>query len=458
MRIVLSLCCVMCIAAEPVADVFGPTKVLRIELTLTADAWKNMEPKAKPKPPPPPVVRPAPAQPLVGPPAPPPPGGGGAGSLNIDFPYVSGVVKIDDHDIQNIGVRFKGNSSYLTSAAHAKRPFRLDFNHYEDNQNYRGYKGLSLSNDILDPSGIREALGYALCRAAGVPASRTAFAEVSLHVPGKFEHQLLGLYTAVEPVDKTFLKANFGESKGLLLKPERMRSIDYLGEDWPRYQDRFQPKRKATPAEQQRVIAFCKLVHQADDATFRAEIGKFLNVPSFINYMAANALVVNLDSFFGLSHNYYLYLHSKTHQFTFIPWDMDLSFGHMAMFGPVSAQSDFSINKPTVGANKLVERLLEMPGFRTQYLARVKHLLETIYSDAALKDLVAQTRTTVKPVLERQQQIGVKTSTGLFGLFMPPQQISLDEFLVARRESVAAQLAGTRPGTELRGGPRRPMP
>ena len=39
-------------------------------------------------------------------------------------------------------------------------------------------------------------------RAAGVPAPRTAYAEVTLTVPGKFDREYLGLYTVIEQVDK----------------------------------------------------------------------------------------------------------------------------------------------------------------------------------------------------------------------------------------------------------------
>ena len=55
----------------------------------------------------------------------------------------------------------------------------------------------------------REALACAVFRAAGIPAPRTAYAEVTLTVPGKYDREHLGLYTVVEPVDRAFIRDRF---------------------------------------------------------------------------------------------------------------------------------------------------------------------------------------------------------------------------------------------------------
>ena len=69
--------------------------------------------------------------------------------------------------------------------------------------------GVVECSGAIDPSKAREALAFALFREAGVPAPRTALAEVTLSVPGRHEKAYLGLYTLVEPVDRAFLKERF---------------------------------------------------------------------------------------------------------------------------------------------------------------------------------------------------------------------------------------------------------
>src|SRR5262249_17943472 len=148
-----------------------------------------------------------------------------------------------------------------------------DLDHFGETARYQGLKTINLHCGAADPSKCRETLGYGLYRAAGVPASRTALAEVRLTVPGKHNQELLGVYTVVEEVDKGFLRAHFGTDKGLLMKPEGLRDFDYRGDDWNRYKKQYVPKRDATADESKRIIAFARLVHKAGDDEFRKEIG-----------------------------------------------------------------------------------------------------------------------------------------------------------------------------------------
>ena len=100
----------------------------------------------------------------------------------------------------------------------------------------------------LDPSKAREALAFSQFNAMGVPAPRTAFAEVALTVLGRFDKQPLGLFTLVEDVDATFLSDHFGSADGLVLKPFRVRGIDDLGEVWETYKGQYRPQRaRSTP-------------------------------------------------------------------------------------------------------------------------------------------------------------------------------------------------------------------
>jgi spore coat protein CotH len=125
-----------------------------------------------------------------------------------------------------------------------KKPFRIDFNHYDDETRFRGLTGIVLGNNAFDPSQLREALGYAVYRDAGVVGPRTAFVKLHLTVEGKHDNKYLGLYTAIEPVNKAFLRRHL-DRKGMLLKPEFLGfgpggggggggggGLPYLGEDW----------------------------------------------------------------------------------------------------------------------------------------------------------------------------------------------------------------------------------
>src|SRR5262245_51982358 len=241
----------------------------------------------------------------------------------------------------------------MTSLGGLKRPFKLDFDHFVEGQRFHKLNTVALSNHALVPSHLREALSYAIYRAAGVSAPRTAFVQMHLTVDGKHDRRFTGLYTLIEPINKTFLKTHFGSSKGLLLKPETFMpggNVPYLGEDWEKYKEAYQPKNDATPAQQRRLIEFAKLVHRADDKTFRRKIDAYLDVDEFLRYLAVTALLVNLDSFTSMNHNYFLYLDPKTNKFQIFPWDVDMTLGGFAFGGPADQQAQWSIVKPHMGA------------------------------------------------------------------------------------------------------------
>ena len=136
----------------------------------------------------------------------------------------------------------------MASAGGLKRSFLVDLDR-ADHADFHGLRAMQLQSGALDPTKAREALAFALFREAGVPAPRTALAEVTLTVPGEHDKAYLGLYTLVEPVDRAFLKDRFGTDKGLLLRPQGLRGLDFLGDDWEKYRGPYRPLAEPTPDE-----------------------------------------------------------------------------------------------------------------------------------------------------------------------------------------------------------------
>jgi spore coat protein CotH len=327
----------------------------------------------------------------------------------------------------------------------------VDIDRYDDTARFRGLKSLTLNCGVHDASKAREALAYSVYRAAGVPAPRTAFAEVTLTVPDKYDREYVGVYTLVESVDKNYLKQRYKTDKGLLMKPERLRSLDYLGDDWERYKGTYQPKRDAKPEESKRVIEFTKLVNMAADADFNREIGKYLDIDAFLKFLAATAAVSNLDSFFTIGHNYCLYLHPDTHQFHFIPWDVDLSLGNFPLFGTPEQQMDLSLTKPYM-ANRLADRIMANREFAERYQAVLKEVLPVCFDKEKLLKEVAVIEKTVKPLIEKEAKAVAARKENGGGFGMPGagpfgrQPPDLRQFIEKRSESIAAQLAGKSKG------------
>lgn len=423
------------------ADVFGPDKVWQFHLSLTAEEYAAMQPAQGGGFgfPPPPKVEKKPGDRETH-----------RSAFNMEFPWAVAAFTADGKTIDKVGLRYKGNSTYLSTNRGLKRSFKIDLDKHSESARFHGLKSLTLNCGVMDTTRGREALAYSIYRAAGVPAPRTAYAELTITVPGKYDKEHVGLYTVVETVDKNFLKLNYKNDAGLLMKPERIRGLDYLGEDWARYKDNYQPKRDATADEQKRMIAFTKLVNQGTDAEFNKEIAGYLDIEAFLKYMAATALVSNLDSFFTLGHNYCLYLHPETKKFHFVPWDVDLSMGNFGIFGTKEQQMDLNLKKP-YATNRLADRLMANKEIADKYPAILKEMAAKAFVKDKLMAEVAALEKVVKPLLEKETKAitARKEPTGPQGfgggMFGQPAP-DLRTFVEKRSQSVAAQLEGKSQG------------
>lgn len=445
----------MAAAPRSAESFFVPDRVWTIHLTVSADEWKALEPTRRPgvnfgapSPPPPSKPKDSDRPTSVSP-------------FGFEYPYVHANVEIDGKEIENVGLRFKGNSSFLASRQ-LKRPFKIDFNRWVEDQDFLGLAMLNFSNNTMDPTQMRERISYSVFRGAGVPAPRTTYAKLFLTVPGQHDRALVGLFTVIEPVDKVFLADRFGKANGMLLKPERAQGFPHLGDDWSAYKDRYHPKDDPKPKEARRLIEFTKLIHKADDDEFQRRVGEFMDVDAFLKLTAANTALTNLDSFFGVGHNYYLYLNPATDKFVWVPYDLDHSLGGFGMFGSAEQMMNWSIRKPYVGDNKLVQRLLAIPENESAYRAHLKSLIDGPYRAGKILAMIDVTQAAIQPVLEDEAKAQAGGMFGYgFGRFMakPPD---VKTFIASRIDSLSDQLAGKSQGQELRSlggqGARRAAP
>jgi spore coat protein H len=480
-------------AKDNADSIFGLTRVCKIHLHVTADNWKAMQPAkggfAGFGPPRPggalPGDRPASAEApksgtepkaIAAPTAPPeaPRPAFRPGSFGYDFEYVKADIEFDGQPIREVGLRFKGNGSYMISAGSRKRPYKIDFNRYVDGQKFHGLQQLNLHNNVMDPTHVRQAFSYRVFEAAGIPAPRTAFAVVSLTIDGECDHEAIGLYTLVEEIDKAFLRHHFQTGQGMLLKPEGTQGLEYKGEDWSGYAW-FEPKSKVKKEDSQRLIDLTRLIAKANDEQFRREIGTLLDTDQFARFLAANTLLANMDSLLTHVHNYYVYLPPKSNKFVFLPWDMDLSLGAFFMAGSAEQLQDLSISHPHVGQDKLIERLLAWNEFDQVYRNHLRKLTESCFGEQgstttslpiiqnALKELIAEDvkRATAAATARGPGGagpggfgpggfgpggFGPGRGAGPGGQNMFGGQPALETFLVKRRESITAQLAGKSKG------------
>ena len=420
-------------------DVFGLTKVHDFHLELSAKEWERMQKVAG-------------GMTLFGPmkvvqkPGEDPIERHKTSGFGIEFPWAHADLHANGKKYTDVGLRYKGNGSYVSTDKMLKRNLKIELDHYDENQRFHGLKTITLNAGAVDASRMREALAYGVFRSAGVPAPRTAFAKVTLTVSGKYDKEFVGVYTFVEHVDKSFLKDHFENGKGLLMKPERLGSIEYLGNDWQKYKDRYRPKREPTPAEALRVIEFAKLVNKGDDEAFKKQIGDYLDVDLFLRFIAVNTLMPNTDSFFTTGHNYFIYLNPRSNKFVFMPWDLDISFAGFPAMGSIDQQVNQNLLKPSSNRIKVVDRLLALPEVKEKYQSVLKELAANGFAKTKLLAEIDAIEKATKELLvvEKKAADGRKEKKDAFsawvsGWFAPAE---LRSYVERRTTAVAAQLGG----------------
>lgn len=375
--------------------------------------------------------------------------------IGNEYAYVGATVTVDDRIYEKVGVRFKGQWAYTLAGTSPRRPLKLSFDHFVDGQKFEGVESLSLNTNALDPSQLRESLGYALFRDAGVPTPRTCFALVYLTVDGLYNNELLGLYTAVEEVNKDFLKSCFGTAKGLVIRPERVRNLAYLGPDWNEYRG-YNIQTDPTPFTTRRFMDFTRLINNAGDEEFCTEISSYVDADQFLRFLAANVLMINLDGLLVNGHNFYIYVHPTTGKLCFIPWDLHLAFGWQ---GQTPEQwMGLTIDRPYRVGNRLLERMMMVGWMRDAYREYLRELATGCFAPANMNPRIAQLEQVVRKAHHIAWFEGKELPVTMTPGAARPRP-ELRDFVAGRVQSVLDQLAGRVEGEPVGGRqPVRPPP
>lgn len=385
-----------------------------------------------------------------------------AGVLGFDFNWTHADVEIGGLNFTNAGARLKGNGTYLGSLYGHKHPFKVDLNKFAKGQKLAGMDEFTFNNLINDHSYVSDALGYAFYREAGVPASRTAYAYLSLTVDGQWQRKPIGLYAMVESVGSDFALERFGSKRTPIFKPVTYELFKDLGDDGAAYETIYDLKTKATPEQWRRIVQFAQLVTHANDEEFARRVGEFLDLEAFARYLACEVLLSNYDGFLSNGQNFFLYLHPVSNRFGIIPWDLDLCWGGFFLIGTTEEREQASIRHPWVGSHRFLERVMRVKAFSTLYRGQLEDLLAHQFVPERLNpriDVLAQR--VREPVAAEsdfrlrkfEQAVGLRPweapgTKRQDGADRAPHRIK--RFIEKRAASVRAQLDGKSEGVILR--------
>lgn len=162
-------------------ELFDETKIMTVEIQMDEDDWQDMLENA------------------------------------INEEYYTCDIVVNGETFKNVGIRPKGNTSLsqvYSDDTTDRYSFKVEFDHYVDNQTCYGLDKLVLNNLMSDATYMKEYISYDIMSYLGVPSSLYSFANISVN------GETWGLYLAFEGVEESFAQRNFGSAYGNLYKPE----------------------------------------------------------------------------------------------------------------------------------------------------------------------------------------------------------------------------------------------
>ncbi|ABR48158.1 Spore coat protein CotH [Alkaliphilus metalliredigens QYMF] len=230
--------------------------------------------------------------------------------------YKSANITVDGINLEDVGLRTKGNSTLRTTAnSESERySFKIKVDRHIEEQTLLGLDKFVLNSNVMDPSNLREYLSYELLRELGADVPLTNFANIYIN------GELYGFYLMVEAIDDSFIERNFEDNNGSLYKAGQGSSLQHVEDS---NYDSLDLKSGYYESKTD-LKNFIKVLNEMPEGE-KGEIESVLEVDSALRYFAVNTVLGNYDSYHGnRSHNYYLY--GQESKFTVLPWDFDLSF------------------------------------------------------------------------------------------------------------------------------------
>lgn len=213
-------------------------------------------------------------------------------------------VTVDGRIYNQVGIHFRGMSSFMMVGEGKKRSLNLSFDFANKEQSFGGYRTLEFMNSHDDPSFLRTVLSCEIARAY-LPAPKANFVHVVIN------GESWGIYVNAQPFNKDFLRDNFKTTKGARWKvpgsPRGQGSLSYLGEDIETYRKVYQIKTKDEAKSWKDLIRLCKVLNETPSDQLEKALSPLLDVDGALKFLAWENALVNNDGYWIRTSDYSLY-------------------------------------------------------------------------------------------------------------------------------------------------------
>ncbi len=377
---------------------------------------------------------------------------------DVDVPA---KLTVDGKTYNDVGIRFRGMSSYGTVREGLKRSLNVSMDIKNKKQSLDGFRTLNLLNAHVDPSFLRTVLFDEIAgNYVAVPRAN--------HVHVVINGESWGVYINEEQFNKDFAKTRFGDSNGVRwnvpVNFSGESALVFHGDDLQRYKSLYELKSKDQERSWVDLRELCRLLQDdANDSNYAA-IERVLNVDQALWFLALDSVLSDEDGYFSRGSDYQMYQDGRYGRFYMILKDSNETF-RKGGGGPGFRSNETDPEDPLAAIHNdqrpLAKKLFSNPAWRARYLAHIRTLTEEWLNWEKLEPLVKSRRDTIASLVEQDTRKLYSTDAFLNadstnedeeagerrGPFGPPP--GLRSFIEEREEYLREHPALTEPAPEI---------
>jgi CotH protein len=317
-------------------------------------------------------------------------------------------VTVDGTSFRDVGVHFRGMSSYRMVPEGFKHSLNLSFDWMHDKQDLGGYQTFNLLNSNNDPTFVRTVL-YSEISRHYIPTPKTNYVRVAIN------GESWGVYVNAQQFNSDFVREWFGTRRGARWKvpgsPRGRGGLEYLGEDVAAYKRLYEIRTDDDAKAWADLIALCRVLNTTPPEKLEDALAPVLDVDATLRFLALEVAMVNSDGYLTRASDYNLYQDVKG-RFHVVPHDVNEALGSADLRGGFGAGDGVELD-PLVGvrdtSKPLRSKLLAVPALRARYLGYVRDIAQQWLDWTKLEPMVTQYQALIAA--------DVKTDTRKLGTF-----------------------------------------
>lgn len=320
-----------------------------------------------------------------------------------DRSYVKATIAEGTNIYKDVGIHLKGMGSFRPF--NEKPSFAVKFDKYVEKQEFHGLSKLMLNNSSQDGTHLAEMIATQMFRDGGLPAARVTHAFVEVN------GRALGIYVAIEAMNKDFLKQYFRNTKGNLYEAYLQDIDQKLDQDGGT---------DTTQSDLTNLVAVAKIKKPLERW---GALQRVLEVDKYVSHLALELFASHTDGYARNRNNYRLYHDPGTGKFNFLVHGLDWAYADTGV--PI---------EPPLGSI-ITKAVIQTPQGRQLYRERVRDLYTNTFRVEVMTNRVNAAITNLQRAARSTNEEREFRNWGR----------EMNVRLVARHQNIAEQLARPEP-------------